>query len=447
MKTKIAIVVLLSTIMVRAWAQNYTTTNDGNWNSPAKWNNTSGWGTNTPPTNGSHGSGTISMNNNMTISGAYNTGSATLNISSGKTLTVNGSMTLGGGSTVNVSGNLTIMGDLTLNSVMNIFPGAIVTVNGNVIVNSDQYLIVGTSATPPPYADLIIKNDLRLYNSGDVVLNKNARVAVFGNVVDNGGGGTYLKLNNGAEMYVDGNVSFTGGGNDIINNNSSNPYGLYVNGSTGNSGGGSTTTSNKANKATMTATNVPFTNWVNSAKGSLMPVNLLFFEVSDVNQGAVVLKWATASEENFDHFIIEASTDGIDFNDIGRVNGHGTTNVRHDYTFEVANPAIGKTYYKLKSIDYDGYTEAFKVISATCEAVKSVKVFPNPVVDFKMNVDFNFEPTEDVRISIMTLNGTEVFNQSVNGMQNLIPLTVEAGTYLLKITSTEISSVSRIQVL
>ncbi len=435
------------TISFGAVAQNYTTTGDGNWTAPGKWNNTSGWGTSTPPIDGSQGSGTISMNNDMTINSAYKTGSSTLNIASGKTLTVNGNMTLGGGSTVNVSGNLTIMGDLNLNSVMNIAPGAVVTVNGNVTVYSDLYLIVGTNAAPPPYADLIIKNNLRLYNSGDVQLNKSARVAVFGSVVDNGGGGTFLKLHNGAQMYVDGNISFTGGGNDIINNNPANPYGLYVNGATTNGGGGSTTTSNKANKATMTATNIPFTNWVNNANGSLMPVTLLFFEVSDVNQGSVALKWATASEENFDHFVIEASSDGVDFNEIGNVKGNGTTNVRHDYTFEVGNPAVGKTYYRLRSVDFDGYTETFKVISATYEAEKSVKIFPNPAVDKTVNVDFNFIPGEETVITITNLNGVEVLRYSVNEMQNALPLSIESGTYLISIQSAEIKSVSRLQVL
>lgn len=448
MKTQIVIAVLLSTVVVSAFAQNYTSTAAGTWTNASNWNNTSGWGTATPPTDGSQGSGTITVNHNMTINGSHTTGSPTLNIASGKTLTVNGRMTVSGGGTVNVSGNLTVMGDLTLNSDLNIAPGGVVTVNGNVIVNNSNYLVVGTSAAPPPYADLIIKNDLKLNNSGDAILNKNARVAVFGNVTDNNGGGTNLKLNNGAEMYVDGNINFSGGGNDIINNNPSTLampiYGLYVNGTTTNSGGGATTTTNKGNKTTMNTTNPTFAAWVNAVKGSVMPVTILFFEVSDVNQEAVVLKWETASEENFDYFVIESSTDGSVFSEAGRVSGNGTTNKRNDYTFEASNPAIGKTYYRLKSVDFDGRTETFKVVSATYSSEKSVKVFPNPVVDSNVNVEFNFIPGENVTVSITNLNGMEVYRQVINEQQNLLPLSVEAGTYLIQVKSAEVSAVSRL---
>jgi hypothetical protein len=438
MKTNIIIAVLL--VMVSAAsAQNYTSVADGSWTNAADWNNTSGWGTSTPPIDGSQGSGTITMKNNMTISSAYNIGSATMNISAGKTLTVNGNMTLGGGSSVNVSGTLTINGDLTLNSTLTILPGGVVNVNGNVIVNNSNNLIVGTSTNPPPYADLIIKSDLKQNNSGDVTLNKNARVAVFGNVVDDGSGGTKLTLNSGAEMYVDGKVKFTGGGDDITNNNTLNPYGLYVNGTTSNSGGGSSTTSNEGNRTTMQTTNPTFYSWVNSQQ-NLMPVTLIYFDVDKVSEEGISLKWATASEENFDHFIVESSINGKDFTEIANVNSDPS----HNYNYLVVNPVVGKSYYRLKTVDLDGTTETFKVVSATFESTKSVAVFPNPVVDSKLNINFNFDPAEDVTVSITNLNGMEVTRLQVNGTENMLMLSLDAGIYILKITSFEVSKAMRI---
>ncbi len=431
---------------VSAVAQSYTTTGDGNWVSPARWNNTSGWGTTTPPIDGSHGSGTITMNHNMTINSNYNTGSATLNINSGKTLTVNGTMTVGGGSTVTVRGNLTITGDLILNDQLRIMPGAVVTVNGSVIVNSDNNLIVGTSAAPPPYADLIIKTNLRQQGSGDVTVNRNGRVAVFGNVTDSGGGGTELRLNQGAQMYVNGNVAYTGNGSDIENNNTVNPYGLYVNGTTTNTGGGSTTTSNRGNKTTMQTTNAPFYNWVAAIPGSPLPVTLMFFKVGNVTDDGITLTWATASEKNFDYFVVEASVDGTAFLEIAQVKGNGNSDVRHDYEYVVANPTIGKTYYRLTSVDFDGYTEVFNVVSAVYENSKAVKVFPNPVVDGQLNINFNFVPSTEPTVSITNLTGMEIVRQQINGMENLVNLSIEPGTYLVKISSGDYSSVTRIVV-
>ncbi len=83
----VVMVVVSSVVSIGAFAQNYTSQNNGSWTAPANWSNTSGWGT-------EWGSGTISVNHNVTIAGNYNSGSATLNISSGKTLTINGNMTV-----------------------------------------------------------------------------------------------------------------------------------------------------------------------------------------------------------------------------------------------------------------------------------------------------------------------------------------------------------------
>jgi hypothetical protein len=218
-----------------------------------------------------------------------------------------------------------------------------------------------------------------------------------------------------------------------------------VNGSTTNSGGGSTTTTNNGTKAQMISTNPIFSSWINTQQ-ALMPVTLLFFEAK-VNEHTIVLNWATASEENFDYFIIEFSTNGHDFTEIGRVGGNGTTNVRHDYNYEIENPVVGKSYFRLKSVDFDGYTETFKIVSVIYESTKSVNVFPNPVADSKLNVDFNFDPSEEVMIVMTDLTGTEVFRTHVTGINNQLSVSLEPGFYLTRIQSSEVSSVVRIQVL
>jgi hypothetical protein len=446
MKQSIAVVVMVTMLSVQAIAQSYTSTGNGNWTAPGKWNNTDGWGTSTPPVNGGHGSGTVTMNHNLQINTSYTIGSASLNINAGKTLTVDGNMTLGGGSAVNVSGNLTIIGDLTLNSRLNILPGGVVIVYGSATVNSDLYLVIGTSAGGPPYADLVVKNDIKQQGSGDITVSKNGRVAVFGKVSDNGGGGTFLTLNQGAQMYVDVKVEYTGGGNSINNNNAVNPFGLYVNGTTTNTGGGSSTTSNKANKATMQTTNAPFAAWIASQESTLMPVTLMFFKIAGINEHSISLEWATASEHNFDYFVVESSTDGVVFTETGRVQGNGTTGVRHDYTYDVINPVVGRSYFRLKSVDFDGYTEMFSVVSVVYESSKSVRLYPNPVVDSSLNVEFNFDPSEDVVVTITSLTGMEVAHHSLNGMENLLRLSLDPGTYLVKIASHEINTVTRIVV-
>lgn len=68
----------------------------------------------------------------------------------------------------------------------------------------------------------------------------------------------------------------------------------------------------------------------------------------------VMLKWSTAMELNNAMFVIERSTDGIDYENIGNVNGNGTTDENSEYNFLDVNASKNKLYYRLKQMDIDG---------------------------------------------------------------------------------------------
>jgi hypothetical protein len=444
----IGVRLILTGVLVAAMnfvaAQNYSSVTDGSWTTAADWSNTSGWGTVTPPLDGSQGSGTITMQNTMTISGNYTTGSPTLNILAGKTLTITGNMIITGGATINVAGTLTISGTLTLNSTLNILPGGSVIVTGNTTVVNSNYLIVGTTATPPPYASFVEYNNLVSTSSGDITLNKNARVAVFGSVTDDGSGGTTLQLNNGAQLYVGGNIAFSGGNDKINNANSTNPFGLYVNGTTTNTGGGHTTTTNEGNKAAMQTTDPSLYSWVAGLPGSSLPVTLLYFRAGEVSATGIELNWATATEKNFDHFDVEKSTDGQSFSLVATVQGHGTTTVEHDYAWTDTDPFAGNSYYRLTSVDFDGATESFPLVAVDLQTQKTISVYPNPVTEEGMHIVLNFEPSQATTATLSDLSGN--LRQTFSFPENhfLAPVSVPSGLYILKIRNGLLTYTERI---
>src|SRR5690606_31418916 len=202
------------------------------------------------------------------------------------------------------------------------------------------------------------RQDLILQSSGDVTVNRNARVAVFGDVRGNGGG-VIFTINNGGQVYVDGDIVLNGGGgNHIINNNTAHPFGFYVNGDITNSGGGGSTDSNMTDKDTMIDTNVPFFNWDSNLQNSTLPVTFLYFNTTNIN-GSVVVKWATATEVNSDYFNIQRSADGLNFSDIGTIEASGFSATKQEYVFTDEVAQLGRSYYRLKAVDTDGYTEYF----------------------------------------------------------------------------------------
>ncbi|MBS4036322.1 MAG: T9SS type A sorting domain-containing protein [Ignavibacterium sp.] len=90
----------------------------------------------------------------------------------------------------------------------------------------------------------------------------------------------------------------------------------------------------------------------------VIPVELTSFTASIIN-GSVALKWQTATEVNNSGFQIERSviSNGVrnlNWEEIGFVNGYGTTTSAKQYSFTDNSPLSGSIYYRLKQLDFDG---------------------------------------------------------------------------------------------
>ncbi len=112
-----------------------------------------------------------------------------------------------------------------------------------------------------------------------------------------------------------------------------------------------------------------------------LPVEMLYFNAMTEGTGDVDLLWATASENNNDHFELQRSRGGEVFETIGIIGGFGTTTARHDYSFVDPMPYPGVNYYRLKQVDADeGYVYS-DVRSVTLEQDRPLHVYPNPSHD------------------------------------------------------------------
>ncbi len=427
-----------------ATAQTFSSSNNGSFSTGSNWS-----GGTAPPLSG-QSYGSVTVNNNMSITGNYTVASFILNVQSGGILTINGNLTQSNsGGTINVSGTLIITGTLSVlsdASSFKILPGGTVIVEGNTSISNNNSVVVGTNVAPPPYANLVLKSNVSFASGGSgMTVNQNGRVAVFGDITGSSGG-SVLQINNGGQMYVHGNINLSGGGAQINNSNSTSPYGLYVNGTTTNSGGGASTTSNKADKATMQSNNPDFANWLASLSNSPLPVTLTDFKINRISESDISLAWSTASELNFDHFEVEKSVDGKVFAAIGKVQGHGTSNVKHDYEFIDVAPLIGKNYYRLTAIDFDGYTESFKVIAADFVSSKNISVYPNPLVNDDLHIDLNFEDGNTTFISITDSYGSAILSTSSTGSKTSLPISLKPGVYMVSVTNGSVRQVSRLLV-
>ena len=167
-----------------------------------------------------------------------------------------------------------------------------------------------------------------------------------------------------------------------------------------------------------------------------LPVELVNFEAKSVPP-RVRLGWSTASETTNDYFAVEHSTDGRMFDEIGRVNGAGTTRAVQHYAFVDEHPAPGANYYRLRQEDLNGAIAYSPVRVVEAPEKGSVRVFPSPVHDI-LQIKCS-EPNEDeATLEIFDLTGRLLMQDILAAgtqaagipVQHLLP-----GTYLWRLVA------------
>lgn len=156
--------------------------------------------------------------------------------------------------------------------------------------------------------------------------------------------------------------------------------------------------------------------------GNSLPVELVDFTATAINNETIELNWHTASENNNSHFIIQRSRKGYqDWEEIGRVEGNGTSLGTNYYAFTDAFPYTGTAYYRLVQTDFDGTTSksSVKVVSITQYGNQTVDVYPNPARD-ELFIEGSKEELAEVRI--FNMMGQEVNLAIINATTNRLTL-------------------------
>ncbi|MBS1618580.1 MAG: T9SS type A sorting domain-containing protein, partial [Bacteroidetes bacterium] len=177
-----------------------------------------------------------------------------------------------------------------------------------------------------------------------------------------------------------------------------------------------------------------------------LPVKLISFSGDKYEDTKSLLRWATASEINNDHFNIERSADGNTWEKIGEVKGNGTTNDAQNYEFIDAMPLSGTNYYRLKQVDVDGKFEYSGIVAvdfgtAPARQINTtiMQVYPNPLASGRaLNIALK-ESNDNIRQVVITNEMGQVVY--TNDMQDQTQeymvqgLDLAAGIYIVNVVS------------
>jgi hypothetical protein len=95
---------------------------------------------------------------------------------------------------------------------------------------------------------------------------------------------------------------------------------------------------------------------------SPLPITLLDFTGECLTK-TVEIKWSTLSEINNESFILEKSNNGHLFSTLATIEGAGTTNTLHTYSFLDESDHKSTVYYRLIQIDFDGKSTTSPIIA------------------------------------------------------------------------------------
>lgn len=148
------------------------------------------------------------------------------------------------------------------------------------------------------------------------------------------------------------------------------------------------------------------------------------------------LSWETLFELNTSHFDIEKSTDGSNWNSIGRVAAAGNAADKRSYTYFDASQNNGTVFYRLKMVDTDGTFTYSHVVAIKNETkLMTLQLFPNPVTDV-LQIQIPSSGKQKGNLIVLDASGKTMLQKEIqlaegNNATSIPVSHLPAGVYLL----------------
>ena len=184
-----------------------------------------------------------------------------------------------------------------------------------------------------------------------------------------------------------------------------------------------------------TSTNYNTSTSATNPTSGVLPVELTLF-TSSTSANSVQLNWSTAIELNNSGFDIERKkTESRDWQMIGFVQGHGTTNTPQSYSYSDRYLSTGKYNYRLKQIDFNGNYQYYYLGNDVSIGVpnkfKLSQNFPNP---FNPVTKISYELPGDSKVNI------RVFDMLGREVETLVDEFKTAGYHSIDFDGSALSS-------
>ena len=143
---------------------------------------------------------------------------------------------------------------------------------------------------------------------------------------------------------------------------------------------------------------------------------LTFNSIVAIRQNnSISLQWKAFSETNISSYIIERSLNGFQFSQVGNIAPHNSNISEDNYTWIEQSPVNAKCYYRIKALNKSGEINYSKVVFvAENKSQKTVLVYPNPVENKVLTIQFTNAELLKYKCFLFTTSGQKVFTKELS---------------------------------
>jgi len=176
-----------------------------------------------------------------------------------------------------------------------------------------------------------------------------------------------------------------------------------------------------------------------SMSASLLPVTISSWSATALSAQQTLLKWTATNAINFDHYVIQRSTDGQTFQDAARIVTSIASGTTENYSFTDLFNYDGTIYYRLEMVDADGNINYSNIISIVRQGAKTARIYPTIVENNSLFVEV---PTaiHQARLEVFDMNGRKLQEKDWSTLEGRMQVSVgngsslPAGAYLARLS-------------
>ncbi len=181
------------------------------------------------------------------------------------------------------------------------------------------------------------------------------------------------------------------------------------------------------------------------------PLPVSFTSVKAAQQaGNIAVEWKVSNQVNIKQYELEKSTNGSAFEKVNTQSVIGASGSDATYNWLDTKPVVGDNFYRVRSIGNGGEEKLSQLVNVKiAKGNPAVTVYPNPVVNRTVSVQFTDMEKGIYQLRIVSTTGQVVFTQTINhsggsAVQTVKPgETISAGNYIMDIIKPDNSHIRK----